>query len=183
MSWSWPGYPCSQFYEASQQVPEFYREAIAVEPVGQQPARDAFVAQATALASDLHRAGHWQTLFTADQINAWLALELEPHYPDLLPAERRDPRIMIRDKPARRLSLYARRHVGRALDLGRGEFAGARNCWRHADSQRAGRRRPGAVGPGSTPSRMPLASSTCGSNRARHTATLWRDDSPASWGK
>ena len=87
-------------YEASQQVPEFYREAIAVEPAGQQPARDAFVAQATALASDLHRAGHWQTLFTADQINAWLALELEPHYPGLLPEGLRDPRIMIGDKLA-----------------------------------------------------------------------------------
>ena len=57
------------------------------QPQEQQEARDQFVVQATALASDLHRPGHWQSLFTADQINAWLALELATNYPDLLPDE------------------------------------------------------------------------------------------------
>jgi hypothetical protein len=87
-------------YEASRLVPEFYHEAISRDPIEQQEARDQFVVQATALASDLHRSGHWQSLFTADQINAWLALELATHYPDLLPDELRDPRISIRDREA-----------------------------------------------------------------------------------
>ena len=87
-------------YQASQQVPEFYRHAIARDPAGQQQARDEFVAQATALASDLHRGGRWQSVFTADQINAWLALELARLYPELMPGDLRDPRIVIRDNEA-----------------------------------------------------------------------------------
>ncbi|MBI3837106.1 MAG: hypothetical protein HY288_04125 [Planctomycetia bacterium] len=87
-------------YEASQQVPEFYREAISRDPDDQQQARDEFVAHAAALASDLHRAGRWQSLFTVEQINAWLALELAKNYPDLMHGELHDPRIVIRDNEA-----------------------------------------------------------------------------------
>jgi len=82
-------------YRASQQVPEFYVEAVAIEPEAQRDDRDAFVARATALASDLSGEGRWHSLFTADQINAWLALELANNYPGLLPAELRDPRISL----------------------------------------------------------------------------------------
>jgi hypothetical protein len=82
-------------YQAARSVPEFYQAAVAIEPQEQEDERDAFVARATALASDLHGQGRWQSLFTADEINAWLALELSTNYPDLLPAEMRDPRISI----------------------------------------------------------------------------------------
>jgi hypothetical protein len=84
-------------YNASQRVPEFYDRALKIEPKQQTEARDTFVAQATALASDLHAPGHWQSLFTAEQINAWLALELGTNYPHLLPEELREPRISIAD--------------------------------------------------------------------------------------
>jgi hypothetical protein len=87
-------------YKASQRVPEFYREAISVAPQDQHPARDAFVAQATALAGDLHGEGRWQSLFTVEQINGWLALELAENYPDLMPGELHDPRISISDNEA-----------------------------------------------------------------------------------
>lgn len=87
-------------YKASQRVPEFYHAAISVQPKDQTDARDAFVAQATALASDLNRDGHWQSLFTAEQINAWLALELATHYPDILAGELHDPRISLRKNEA-----------------------------------------------------------------------------------
>jgi len=82
-------------YHASQRVPEFYLAAVALEPEMQQDERDAFIARAAALASDLNMEGRWQSLFTADEINAWLALELSTNYPDLLPAELRDPRISL----------------------------------------------------------------------------------------
>ena len=82
-------------YRASQRVPEFYQAAVAVEPEAQEEGRKSFVARATALASDLHVEGRWQSLFTADEINAWLALELSTNYPDLLPVELRDPRVSI----------------------------------------------------------------------------------------
>lgn len=80
---------------AARRVPEFYQVAVALEPASQQGNRDAFVARAAALASDLNTAGSWQSLFTADEINAWLALELSTNYPDLLPEELRDPRLSL----------------------------------------------------------------------------------------
>lgn len=82
-------------YQASKSVPEFYQTAVAIEPQEQEDERDAFVARATALASDLQAQGRWQSLFSAEEINAWLALELSTNYPELLPAEMRDPRISI----------------------------------------------------------------------------------------
>jgi hypothetical protein len=86
-------------YRASQHVPAFYEAAIALKPSQQTAARDAFVAQATALAGDLQSDGRWQTLFTAEQINAWLAIELSSDYPDLLSTQLHDPRISL-DKNA-----------------------------------------------------------------------------------
>jgi hypothetical protein len=82
-------------YRAAQSVPEFYRAAITVPSEDQVVARDAFVARATALAGDLSAAGHWQSLFAADEINAWLALELARDYPEIVSGELRDPRIAI----------------------------------------------------------------------------------------
>ena len=104
-------------YEAYQQVPAFYHEALAIDDAAQGPARDAFVAQATALASDLHRQGRWHTLFTAEQINAWLALELTSNYPDLLPLEWRDPRISLRAKEACLACRYTSGDMSTVLSL------------------------------------------------------------------
>jgi hypothetical protein len=87
-------------YRASQRVPEFYHAAISVQPQDQGEARDEFVARATALAGDLNQDGSWQSLFTAEQINAWLALELAANYPEMLPGELRDPRIWLRENEA-----------------------------------------------------------------------------------
>jgi len=82
-------------YQASQAVPIFYQKAVAVEAASQMDERDSFVARASALASDLHNRGNWSSLFTADEINAWLALELATNYAHLLPDEIRDPRVSI----------------------------------------------------------------------------------------
>ncbi len=82
-------------YQASQSVPKFYQDAVAVNATEQFDERDSFVARASALASDLQNEGHWQSLFTSDEINAWLALELSGNYAHLLPPEIRDPRVSI----------------------------------------------------------------------------------------
>lgn len=83
-------------YQAARRVPDFYHAAISLPAGEQSDARDAFVARATALAGDLHEDGYWQSLFTAEQINAWLALELAENYPGMLPGELRDPRVELR---------------------------------------------------------------------------------------
>ena len=87
-------------YRATQQVPAFYEEALAREPQAAMQANDEYLQQVTALASDLQRPGEWQAVFTAEQINGWLAVDLVSNYPDLLPEEIQAPRIAIADKQA-----------------------------------------------------------------------------------
>ncbi len=104
-------------YEATQQVPEFYRTALARAAEDQHADRDEFVAQAMALASDLRRSGHWQTLFTDAQVNAWLALELVNNYPELLPVDLHDPRVTIQDKEVTIACRYTNGGVTSILSL------------------------------------------------------------------
>ena len=80
---------------ASQQVPAFYRQAMAMEPAVQRQASDQMLQQATALASDLQKEGRWQALFTAEQINGWLAVDLVENHPKALPKTVRDPRVAV----------------------------------------------------------------------------------------
>jgi hypothetical protein len=104
-------------YEASRQVPEFYRLAVDRGESEQRDARDQFVAQATALAGDLNHAGRWQTLFSADQINAWFALELKTNFPELLPGDLLEPRISIQQHEATVACRYQRGDVSAVLSL------------------------------------------------------------------
>jgi hypothetical protein len=82
-------------YRASQRVPEFYREAMAVDPAGQRKASDKLVDDARKLNNSLRTEGRWEAAFTAEEINGWLAVELPRANPPLLPREVRDPRVAI----------------------------------------------------------------------------------------
>jgi len=104
-------------YEATQRVPEFYHQAISRSPAAEESARDDFVAQAAALVSDLDRSGPWQSLFTAEQINAWLALELARHYPGLLLGDLHDPRIVINEREAILACRYESGELAAVLSL------------------------------------------------------------------
>ena len=87
-------------YQATQQVPEFYEQALVVEPERQRQASDALLVQASNLASTSHREGSWEVTFTENQINGWLAVDLKENHPKLLPREFRDPRIAIKQNQA-----------------------------------------------------------------------------------
>ncbi len=52
------------------------------------------VKQATALVSDVQRSGAWQAVFTEEEVNGWLAVELS-HRADLLPGTVSQPRVHI----------------------------------------------------------------------------------------
>ncbi|HEY1785860.1 MAG TPA: hypothetical protein VGG30_09940, partial [Pirellulales bacterium] len=54
---------------------------------------DQCLQQVAALATNLQSPGVWQAIFSADQINGWLAVDLTRNYADVLPAEIRNPRI------------------------------------------------------------------------------------------
>jgi hypothetical protein len=82
-------------YRAISYVPEFYSAALAVaQPDLEQSNRD-MLRRTAALTNDLKRVGEWRAIFTQQQINGWLAVDLPKNHPDLLPAELQNPRIRI----------------------------------------------------------------------------------------
>jgi len=85
----------STLYWASQQVPTFYEEIVAADPVGQRRASDEMLQRSTTLANDLRREGRWEMLVTAEQINGWLAVDLVENHPEALPETFRDPRVAV----------------------------------------------------------------------------------------
>jgi hypothetical protein len=82
-------------YQASQHVPEFYAQAITVDPRAQVQASQEMGARVTTLYNDARRKGEWQAMFSAEQINGWLAVDLVEKHGDALPAEISDPRVEI----------------------------------------------------------------------------------------
>jgi hypothetical protein len=87
-------------YRAAQQVPEEYQQALQVDPAAQAEASDQMLRQATALRSDVEEEGRWQALFSADEINGWLAVDLAENHPDALPEGVSDPRVVFQPDEA-----------------------------------------------------------------------------------
>jgi hypothetical protein len=83
-------------YAASQRVPQAYRQALMMETAEQVEGSDEMLQRATALASDVEREGQWSALFTVEQINGWLAVDLIENHADTLPPNVSDPRVAIR---------------------------------------------------------------------------------------
>ena len=63
-------------------------------------ASDALLREAAALVSDLHKSGRWQALFTAEQINGWLAYDMLQNHPHLFPPAISDLRVAIQQDRA-----------------------------------------------------------------------------------
>ena len=82
-------------YRASQQVPEFYQRAMAVDPAVYETGSDQMLQRTTTLVSDAKKPGRWQTLFTEEQINGWLAVDLVKNHANALPSTVSDPRVRI----------------------------------------------------------------------------------------
>ena len=82
-------------YRYSQRVPEFYEQALLLDSARARETSREMVQQATGLASEVKQPGSWQAVFTAEQINGWLAIDLVENHPDVLPAELKDPRVAI----------------------------------------------------------------------------------------
>ncbi len=89
------GLAIGMLYWASQHVPPFYASAVVIDAVAAQSSSDAMLRQTASLASDIRRGREWQALFTADQINGWLAYDVPLNHPNLLPPEVGNPRVQI----------------------------------------------------------------------------------------
>ena len=82
-------------YYAARQVRPFYEQALKIEPEVLETGRRELESRATALYSDTRQIGRWQALFTAEQINGWLATQLTQDAGSQLPKNIRDPRVAI----------------------------------------------------------------------------------------
>jgi hypothetical protein len=82
-------------YYAARQVRPFYRQALQTKPAALEQGSREMESRATALYSDARKAGQWNAVFTADQINGWLATQLTAEHVGELPNEIRDPRVAI----------------------------------------------------------------------------------------
>ncbi len=82
-------------YYAARQVRPFYEQALRVEPEALKRGRRELESRATALYSDARQLGQWHALFTAEQINGWLATQLVENQNGELNTDIRDPRVAI----------------------------------------------------------------------------------------
>jgi hypothetical protein len=82
-------------YYAARQVRPFYKQALQIEPEVLQRGSRELESRATALYSDARQHGQWHALFTAEQINGWLATQLAKNEDGRLPKNFRDPRVAI----------------------------------------------------------------------------------------
>ena len=111
------GISALSLYYASQEIPDFYRQAIKQDHKIQERASDQMLRGATALASDVRKRGTWQAVFTAEQINGWLAVDLMKNHASLLPPEVRDPRVEILDHAATIACRYQANRLSNVFSL------------------------------------------------------------------
>ena len=104
-------------YRGAQQVPEEYRRAVDVKRAALQQGSDEMLRQAAALASDVKQEGQWQALFTAEQINGWLAVDLPENHPRTLPEDMSDPRVVIKPDSVVLFCRFRRKNLESVLSL------------------------------------------------------------------
>lgn len=84
-------------YRASQAVPDFYTQALDIESDTADAAGDQLEQQVVELHNELERGSNWELVLTAEQVNGWLATDLEEKFPGLLPSEVHQPRVAFQD--------------------------------------------------------------------------------------
>jgi hypothetical protein len=82
-------------YRAYRYVPDFYEQALTKKPESQREASQELSSRVTMLYSDTQQTGDWKALFTQEQINGWLAVDLVEKHGELLPPTIHDPRVEI----------------------------------------------------------------------------------------
>lgn len=85
------------FILALRHEPAFYTELLTADPKASRTASDQMLRRMGALTSDLQRPGHWQSTFTQDEINGWLAVDLVENHSYSLEGGVTSPRVRIRE--------------------------------------------------------------------------------------
>ena len=96
-------------YRASQQVPDFYAQALVATPEQQETAGYQLEQEVLDLHNDLQELQTWEAFFSEEEVNGWLAADLSRKFPNFLPPEIQDPRV---DLEKGQLTLACRYHGG-----------------------------------------------------------------------
>lgn len=83
-------------YRAARHVPGYYADVLDVPHETHRESSDRLLENAAALASNLQKPGDWRAMFTADEINGWLAADLAKMLPGALPAGVAEPRVRLK---------------------------------------------------------------------------------------
>jgi len=94
-------------------VPEFYRQALSTDRARLEKSNKQLLRRTAALRNELRRIGVWQTRFTAEEINGWLAVDVPKNHPGLLPPEIEEPRVSISSDSI----LIGARYIGRVISV------------------------------------------------------------------
>jgi hypothetical protein len=94
------------FYRASQQVPDFYVEALDTTPQQQQAAGYQLEQDVLDLHHDLQQRQSWEAVFSEEEVNGWLAADLPRKFPEFLPPGIEDPRVHLEDGQVRLACRY-----------------------------------------------------------------------------
>jgi hypothetical protein len=100
-------------YRSLKQVPNYYEQAMRLEPSRQAEAGDELEKRVLQLHNEVVRRGKWEALFTDEVINGWLAVDLPEKFPGALPEGITDPRVAIE----RERLLIACRHMSEQLEV------------------------------------------------------------------
>lgn len=104
-------------YLAARRAPKFYEEALHADPAKQAAASDQMLQQTTALVSNVKNVGRWRMLFTAEQINGWLAVDLVKNHANSIPPGVHDPRVQLRSGEMTLACRYETRGMTSVLSL------------------------------------------------------------------
>jgi len=95
----------------TQVVPDFYTQAAKALPADLDSAVVSLQEDVIQLRGDASKLGSWNATFTDDQINAWLAQQLEIEFPQLLPPGVIEPRILIDNGKVMAAARYQNHHI------------------------------------------------------------------------
>lgn len=104
-------------YRASRHVPEFYQQALAIQPEVQKAEGQKFEQEALALHNQVRHPGRWEARFSQDEINGWLAADLPVKFPKALPRGVSDPRLAFDETQVQLAVRYQRGDTAAVVSL------------------------------------------------------------------
>lgn len=108
-------------FRAAQTPPSFYQAVLQQPPAEQAVVGDEFEREVLELRNEARNVGDWQAVFSMEQVNGWLAVDLPEKFPEAIPAGVADPRVVIEDRLIRVAAHYedarVRTVVSFALDV------------------------------------------------------------------